>query len=226
MSTENETAVQACQSLLESFFAKFPNLRVQVETDCILKIILAHEIPLPGKPCGWAGGILYAVSNKGRWPCGVLGLLNKEIEEFFGVSMSTIYKRAAVISRLLIFWSAKNVMMRHWKLLIIRLVVHNSNFCVYPDVDWRNFCILSAGRNARLKIPPGSSTRRAFSGFPIKGYFIGLPDWIKSLLKLKTNSIVLIVCLLSWFSFILSFAVGFLVAIFTWCSVSYKGYTE
>ena len=103
MVNDNKKAVQACQILLESFFVKFPNHRVQVETNRILKIILAHEIPIPGKPGGWAGGILYAVSNKGRWPCGVLGLLNKEIEEFFGVSMSTIYKRAAVISRLLIF---------------------------------------------------------------------------------------------------------------------------
>jgi len=103
MIDDNKNTVQACQCLLASFFTKFPNHRVQVEMDQILKIILAHEIPLPGKPGGWAAGILYAIANKWRQPCGILGILNKEIEEFFGVSMNTIYKQAAVISRLLTF---------------------------------------------------------------------------------------------------------------------------
>ena len=103
MIDDNKNAVQTCQSLLACFFMKFPNHRVQVEADQVLKIILAHEIPMPGKSGGWAAGILYAIANKWRRPCGVLGILNKEIEEFFSVSMSTVYKRAAVISRLLTF---------------------------------------------------------------------------------------------------------------------------
>jgi len=95
----NETVDKACQRLLAAFFTKFPNSRLQVEVDHILKRVLALKIPMRGKPGGWAGGIVYAVSSIG---VGVPGVLNSELEEAFGVSMGTIYKRAAMIRKLLV----------------------------------------------------------------------------------------------------------------------------
>ena len=48
----------------------------------------------------WAGGIVYTVGSRG---CDVPDVLNRELEEAFGTTMSTIYKRAAQIRRLLDF---------------------------------------------------------------------------------------------------------------------------
>lgn len=100
----NKMMDQDCRQLLTAFCTKFPNTGLQVITDHILKILLAHQIPMFGKPGGWAGGIVYAVTNQGRRACGVPGLLNQECEEFFHVSMGTIYRRAAKITKLLAIW--------------------------------------------------------------------------------------------------------------------------
>ena len=94
----NETVDKACRRLLIAFFTKFPNSRLQVEVGHTLKRLLSRKIPMPGKPGGWAGGIVYAISSIG---VGVPGVLNSELEEAFSVSMGTIYKRAAMIKRLL-----------------------------------------------------------------------------------------------------------------------------
>ena len=90
----NETTDQSCQQLLMAFFKKFPNPPLQAKVDCMLKSLLDFKIPMPGKPGGWAGGIVYAVSSIGA---GMPGVLNSELEKAFDVSMGTIYKRAAMI---------------------------------------------------------------------------------------------------------------------------------
>ena len=95
----NETTDQTCQQRLAAFFKKFPNARLQVEADGILRSLQDFKVPMPGKPGGWAGGIVYALANQYRRACGVPGLLNKECEEFFNVSMATIYKRAVMIQK-------------------------------------------------------------------------------------------------------------------------------
>ena len=82
------------RQLLARFFRKFPNRRVQIAADRILKQLLTLQVPMAGKPGGWAGGIVYAVSSIG---VGVPGVLNSELESVFQVSMATIYKRAAQI---------------------------------------------------------------------------------------------------------------------------------
>lgn len=94
----NETVDQACQPLLAAFFRKFPNARLQVKVNHIMKKLLTLKIPMAGKPGGWAGGIMYAVSSIG---VGVPDVLNSELEKAFKVSMGTIYKRAAMIRNLL-----------------------------------------------------------------------------------------------------------------------------
>ena len=93
------TTDQACQRLLTAFFKKFPNPHLQVEANRILKRFLALKIPMSGNPGGWAGGIVYAISSIG---VGVPGVLNSELEKVFNVSIGTIYKRAAMIRKLLV----------------------------------------------------------------------------------------------------------------------------
>ena len=97
----NENMDQDCRGLLAAFFTRFPNPSLQVEANRILKTLLTCGIPMHGKTGGWAGGIIYAAANQGRRACGVPGLLNKECEAFFSVSMGTVYKRAWQIRRLL-----------------------------------------------------------------------------------------------------------------------------
>jgi hypothetical protein len=97
----NKTSDQICQKLLADFFAKYPNARLRVQANRTLKMLLACKIPMPGKPGGWAGGIVYALTNQYRQACGIPCILNQEAEEFFFVSMGTIYKRAAMIRKIL-----------------------------------------------------------------------------------------------------------------------------
>jgi hypothetical protein len=98
----NETIDPTCQQLLAYFFQKYPNPHLQIEVNRILKRFLALKIPMLGKPGGWAGGIIYALANQYRRPCGIPSLLNKEIEKFFNVSIETIYRRARRIRELLL----------------------------------------------------------------------------------------------------------------------------
>ena len=98
----NEIIDPTCQQLLTSFFKKYPNPHLQIEVNRILKRLLALKIPMPGKQGGWAGGIIYALANQYCRACGIPGLLNKESEEFFNVSIETIYRRARRIRELLV----------------------------------------------------------------------------------------------------------------------------
>jgi hypothetical protein len=98
----NEIIEPTCQQLLTSFFTKYPNPHLQIEVNRILKRLRALKIPMPGKQGGWAGGIIYALANQYCRPCGISGLLNKESEEFFNVSIETIYRRARRIRELLV----------------------------------------------------------------------------------------------------------------------------
>ena len=95
----NENKKQAYQQLLAAFFKEYPNPHLQIKVNRIFKRLLALKIPMAGKPGGWAGGIVYAMSSIG---VGVPGVLNSELEKAFNVSMGTIYKRAAVIQKLLL----------------------------------------------------------------------------------------------------------------------------
>ena len=94
-----ETADQTCQQYLADFFKKSPNPCLQPEANRMLRSLLDFRFPMPGKPGGWAGGIIYASANRYKRACGIPGLLNKDCEEFFDVSMGTIYKRAWMIRR-------------------------------------------------------------------------------------------------------------------------------
>jgi len=90
----NDKTEKTCQQHLAAFFEKFPNAPLQVEVGRILKSLRDLRVPMPGKPGGWVGGMVYAVSSIGA---GMPGVLNSELEKAFDVSMATIYKRAAMI---------------------------------------------------------------------------------------------------------------------------------
>src|ERR1700722_12951076 len=98
MITSSSTVNLACQECLDQFFASYPDSALQKRTAKALRFLQAHDKPLTGKPEAWAAGIIYALTNQGRHPCGVPGILNSEFAEFFGVTMGTIRKRAADVA--------------------------------------------------------------------------------------------------------------------------------
>ena len=87
---------EACRQLLAEFFAEYPNVQLRGQSERVLKELEAEGHALPGKPGGWAAGIVYAV---GCTVCGVPGVFNRELEKAFGVSMSTVRRRAAAVRR-------------------------------------------------------------------------------------------------------------------------------
>jgi hypothetical protein len=99
MITSHHTVGIACQEQLDRFFARYPDSVVlQKRAAKAVRFLEAHEEPLTGKPEGWAAGIIYALSNEDRYPCGVTGILNSEFSEFFGVTMGTVRNRAARVA--------------------------------------------------------------------------------------------------------------------------------
>jgi hypothetical protein len=88
----NLSSEQVCRELMDAFFMKYPDRRIQGTARRALAGLVARGIPMAGKPGGWAGGIVYAVGSHG---CGVPNFLNRELEEAFGTTMNTIYRRAA-----------------------------------------------------------------------------------------------------------------------------------
>ena len=91
--------IRRCQDHLDCFFIRYPDPTLQQRAGKALRFLASGNDPLAGKPEGWAAGIIYALASRGRQACGVPGILNAEFEQFFGVSMSTVRKRAAQILR-------------------------------------------------------------------------------------------------------------------------------
>jgi hypothetical protein len=97
----NQDAELACRERLELFFGSYRDAVMQKRALKALRFLTACDKPLLGKPEGWAAGIVYALADRDRRACGVPGVLNSDFEQFFGVSMGTIRKRAAQIGDLL-----------------------------------------------------------------------------------------------------------------------------
>lgn len=91
----------ACREHLDRFFASYGDAKMQKAAAKALRFLAACDEPMGGKPEGWAAGFVYALANRDRRACGVPWMLNAEFEEFFGVTMSTVYKRAAQVERAL-----------------------------------------------------------------------------------------------------------------------------
>jgi hypothetical protein len=101
MALAKQDCERACQGYLDHFFSRHPDEALRKRAMKTLQLVATRDELLAGKPAGWAAGIVYAMANRDRQACGVPGLLNSELEAFFGVSMGTIRKRAAQIAELL-----------------------------------------------------------------------------------------------------------------------------
>jgi len=101
MNATNGNVEPECKDFLNRFFDSYCDDRLRKRSLKVLRFLTASDEPLSGKPGGWAAGIVYALANRDRLPCGVPGLLNKDLEESFGVSIGTIRKRAARVEALL-----------------------------------------------------------------------------------------------------------------------------
>ena len=86
-----------CKNFLNSFFDSYPDIALRARSLKALRFLMTDNERLTGKPTAWAAGIVYAVANLDRQPCGMPGLLNQDMEEFFGVTMGTIRRRAAQV---------------------------------------------------------------------------------------------------------------------------------
>jgi hypothetical protein len=89
---------ETCAQLYIAFFKKYPNDDLKKRTALALLALLKRKKVFPGKPEGWAAGIVFAVGSRG---CGVPDVLNDDLAKAFGVTMSTIYKRSWAVKRLL-----------------------------------------------------------------------------------------------------------------------------
>ena len=101
MNTTDRNVELECKDFLNRFFDTYRDDALRGKSLKALRFVMASEKPLLGKSGGWAAGIVYALSNRYRSACGVPGLLNKDLEEFFGVKMGTIRERAAKVNGLL-----------------------------------------------------------------------------------------------------------------------------
>lgn len=101
MNTTNRDVELECKDFLNRFFDNYCDDALRKKSLKALRIVMACDEPLLGKSGGWAAGIVYALSNRYRTACGVPGLLNKDLEEFFGVKMGTIRARAARVNGVL-----------------------------------------------------------------------------------------------------------------------------
>ncbi len=101
MALTNQDSELACRERLELFFGSYRDAAMQKRAMKALRFLAACDKPLVGKPEGWAAGIIYALATRGRRAYGVPGVLNSDFEQFFGISMGTIRKRAAQIEELL-----------------------------------------------------------------------------------------------------------------------------
>ena len=101
MSARNLDFQKECRAHLDRFFASYRDEKMHKAAMKALRFLAADDEPMRGKPEGWAAGIVYALANRDRRACGVPWMLNAEFEEFFGVTMSTIRKRAAQVERAL-----------------------------------------------------------------------------------------------------------------------------
>jgi hypothetical protein len=90
--------IETIAPLLVEFFEKHPNNDLRDRVSVALAKLARSKTNFPGKPEGWAAGIVFALGSRG---CGVPNVLNSELEKAFGATMSTIYKRAWAVKRLL-----------------------------------------------------------------------------------------------------------------------------
>lgn len=101
MSENTREFETACRDCLSRYFKLYPEPSIEKRAARLVRLLGACEESRLGKAEGWALGLVYLLANRDRRAVGFPGALNAEVEELFGVSMSTIRKRAAQVDRLL-----------------------------------------------------------------------------------------------------------------------------
>src|SRR4051812_33662062 len=101
MDAVHTDAERLSRESLNRFFAVYPNDQLHRRALKALRLVAGFEEQLAGKAEGWSAGVVYAVANMDRQPCGVPGVLNSELKAAFGVSMETIRRRAAQVTEIL-----------------------------------------------------------------------------------------------------------------------------
>jgi len=99
MGATNDDMQRQCREHLDRFFASYRDAKMQKAAMKALRFLAAGDEPMGGKLEGWAAGIIYALANRYCQACGVPGMLNAEVEQFFGVTMNTVRRRAAQVER-------------------------------------------------------------------------------------------------------------------------------
>lgn len=94
--------IEFCREHLDRFFPSNGDAKMQKTAMKALRLLAADDEPMRGKPEGWAAGIVYALANRDRRACGLPGMLNAEFDDFFGVTMSKVYNRAAQVERAMV----------------------------------------------------------------------------------------------------------------------------
>ena len=92
---------QECRRLLRRYFSRCPNPELEKSAMKVLKFVMTSDQILRGDPAGWAGGIVYVLANRYRYPMGIPGLLNAQAEKFFEISMGRIKYRAARVNEII-----------------------------------------------------------------------------------------------------------------------------
>ncbi len=101
MNAANCDAETECRKFITSFFEAYPNDALRDSSLKALRMVAAAGSLVRGTPGAWAGGIIYGLSNRYRIRCGIPGILNKDIERFFGATMNSIRTRATQLNRFL-----------------------------------------------------------------------------------------------------------------------------
>ncbi len=87
-----------CLKKIDAFCEAYPQHRpLAPKARRVLDMLIGSGEPFQGKPGGWAGGIVHALTYTG---CGVPGVLNADLEKCFDASIGTIRKRGARIEKL------------------------------------------------------------------------------------------------------------------------------
>ena len=98
MIASNDPFEETCAQLFNAFFKDRPHDGLLERCVLALLAVTKRQKSFPGKPEGWAAGIMFAVCSAG---CGVPDVTNSEVEKAFGVTMNTVYERAWAVKRLL-----------------------------------------------------------------------------------------------------------------------------
>jgi len=66
----NQALEWECRGILRGFFDRYPDNALRAQSLKALRFLMTDAQPLSGKPAPWAAGIVYAVANLNRQPCG------------------------------------------------------------------------------------------------------------------------------------------------------------